>query len=621
MLNIATNITQNEAIDTAATAAPYIRWLYLPVGLLGALLLYLVFVKAHDSVHAVRFTGFTMMVMGALPIGLGSATPLFAAIAGDGDPGRGKAVATFVHVLLGRLVGAGWAFVLVGLLLVLAPGRDGAGVAVRVGRARVWFDRVRARRAGQLAGGAITLLAGVALLTVPSVLFSVVGVIAALVVVFFGLLLLLRGGGVIETAPDIPRVRKRQAIAITVAMVLGVTLTTTATGAAIEAAKPHKHADPNQNGCNGYFELCPQPLNQILFAASHNAMSTVSDNFFTAEHVSNVYEQLNRGARALLIDAYTGYRDSGITRTVLTGPVDRQAVTDELGPDALRELDRLGALTGAAVTPGKKTDVYLCHLYCEVGSVKATKVFSQVNDFLDRNLTDVVVLDVEDYVSPAQLETALKAGGLWDRLYHLDLSKPMPTLFDLVNPPAGQDEQRRRVIVTSERHAGEAPWLIGSYELMQETPYTFNSVAEFNCQPNRGAATNPMLLVNHWLRAPGPPDPVETAQTNNKTVLISRLKECIAERKRLPNFLAVDFFGLGDTVEVCNMYNSAVALLTGVTAAEDRVIVKVRHDPKSTDAELEQLDDLQRLPDITTSQARSLLGPLATRLTRPTLTN
>ena len=51
---------------------------------------------------------------------------------------------------------------------------------------------------------------------------------------------------------------------------------------------------------------------------------------------------------------------------------------------------------------------------------------------------------------------------------------------------------------------------------MQETPYTFNNVDEFNCQPNRGTSSNPLLLVNHWLRAPGPPDPVEAAELLTK---------------------------------------------------------------------------------------------------------
>src|SRR6185312_3741861 len=131
VLNVATNITQSHSIDTAAHAARLIRWLYIPVGLLGAFLLFLTFVKSRDPVHAVRFGGFSLGIGGALLIGLGEATPVFAKFAGDQELGRGKAVAAFVHVLLGRLVGAGFALLLLGVLFALAPGRDGAGPGVR----------------------------------------------------------------------------------------------------------------------------------------------------------------------------------------------------------------------------------------------------------------------------------------------------------------------------------------------------------------------------------------------------------------------------------------------------------------------------------------------------------
>jgi hypothetical protein len=384
--------------------------------------------------------------------------------------------------------------------------------------------------------------------------------------------------------------------------------------------KPNGKANPRQDGCNGFIELCFQPLNQVLWPGSHNAMSSVAYNFFTAEHIGSVTEQLNDGARALLIDAYNGYQDHGIVRTNFSGAINRQEVVDELGGDALRQLDRVGALTGAADTSGKKKDVYLCHLYCEVGAVKATKVFSEINTFLNTHLTDVVILDVEDYITPQDLENALKQGHLWDRLYHLDLSKPMPTLLDLVNPPDGQDQAQRRVIVTSENHAHQAPWLIGSYDLMQETPYTFDSAAQFNCAPNRGASTNPLLLVNHWLRAPGPPDPVEAAATNAEPVLTRRLEQCVQVRRRLPNILAVDFFGIGDTTDVIDTFNAAVATLTGVAGTETSAIEKFRQDPATTDAALEQLDNLPELPAMSVAQAKKMLGPVAMTLERPSTT-
>ena len=97
VLNVATNITESKSIDDAAHAARLIRWLYIPVGLLGAFLMFLVFVKSRDPVHSVRYGGFSLMIGGALLIGLGEATPVFAKFAGDQEAGRGKAVAAFVH--------------------------------------------------------------------------------------------------------------------------------------------------------------------------------------------------------------------------------------------------------------------------------------------------------------------------------------------------------------------------------------------------------------------------------------------------------------------------------------------------------------------------------------------
>ncbi len=617
VLTIATNVTQNQSVDLAAHAARLIRWLYIPVWLLGALLMFLTFAKARDPVHALRFGGSCLALGGALLIGLGAATPLFAALAGDKESGRGKAVAAFVHVLVGRLEGAGWALALLGLLLALAPGRDGSGVAVRFGRARAGLMRWWRLRRARLTVGILVIVVGIGLLTVPAELATLAGFCLALLAVFCGLLLVLRGTGIIETSATTARLRKRTVAVVGAAMVACVALTTTATAAVVDVVKPSSVANPRQDGCNGFIELCFQPLNQILWPASHNAMSSTAYNFFTAEHIGNVSEQLDDGARALLIDAYNGYQDHGIVRTNLAGAINRGEITDELGGDALRQLNRLGALTGAVDTSGKKKDVYLCHLFCEVGAVKAAKVFSEVNSFLNTHLTSVVILDVEDYVTPQDLENALKQGHLWDRLYHVDLSKPMPTLLDLVNPPPGQDQAERRVIVTSENHANQAPWLVGSYNLMQETPYTFDNTAQFNCDPNRGAATNPLLLVNHWLRAPGPPDPAEAASTNATAELTSRLEQCIQQRRRLPNLLAVDFFGLGDTTQVCDTFNAAVAAVTGVSTTEATAIERFRQDPTTSDKALEQLDNFPVLPEITLAQARKMLGPAAATLKHP----
>ena len=106
MLNATTNISQNRLVDAAAKASTWVPWLYIPFGILGLAVLLLVLAKAEEPVRATRFIGFTMALAGALPIGLGIATPLFASLGANADPGRGPAVAAFIKVLFGRLVGA-----------------------------------------------------------------------------------------------------------------------------------------------------------------------------------------------------------------------------------------------------------------------------------------------------------------------------------------------------------------------------------------------------------------------------------------------------------------------------------------------------------------------------------
>jgi hypothetical protein len=619
VLNITANIAQSHAVDLAAQTSTWVPWLYTPVGLLGVAVLLLVLAKAKEPIRATRFMGFTMAIAGALPIGLGIATPVFSALGQNADPGRGPAVAAFVRVLLGRLVGAGWAMAILGLLLAFAPGRDGATIGVRAARTGAWLAWARTRPGWQLAGAVLAVGVAALLITRPSDLAYWAGLLLAALAIHVAFVVVLRLVGAVVPGRPIRPVRKRQITAVAGAMVACIVLTTTATGAVVVITNQPAKADPKSDGCNGWIEVCMQRLDQVVFAGSHNSMSSSAYNFFGAEHTASIPEQLNEGARALLIDTYYGYPDQGIVRTNLAGGANRADIQAQFGSDAVKDLDRVGALTGTADTSGKKNDIYLCHDYCELGAVKASTVFSQINAFLNRNVTDVIILDVEDYVQPTDLEKSLKAGHLWDRVYTPDLTKPLPTMLDLVNPPDGKNQAQRRVIVTSENHAHQAPWLIGSYDLMQETPYTFTAINQFNCQPNRGASKNPMLLVNHWLRPNGPPDPEEASQVNSLQTLTNRMTQCIDARRRLPNILAVDFFLIGDTVKVVDNFNAAVAQVTGTTAFWDQLVQQQRDDPALSDKDRADLDQLKRVPLLTPEQAKGLLGPLVNTLQTPEL--
>ena len=166
----------------------------------------------------------------------------------------------------------------------------------------------------------------------------------------------------------------------------------------------------------------------------------------------------------------------------------------------------------------------------------------------------------------------------------------------------------------SEKHPGVYPWLLGAYDVAQESPYTFTSTSQFNCNPNRGGKDKAFFILNHWLRPNGPPDPVAAAKVNSQKVLTARMQDCIAKRGQLPNTLAVDFTSQGDLQKTVRRYNAAVARQSGVTAIVDETVRQLRESGLETD---NQLNALRRLPKISEKEARKLLGPLADSMTTP----
>ncbi|HEY3723857.1 MAG TPA: hypothetical protein VGN59_10925 [Acidimicrobiia bacterium] len=617
VLDASATISQNSAVDTAFTISRWV-WLWLPIGIVGIALLAIAMARARDRVRAIRTVGIVLAVSGALLAGVGAATPALAAVAANGDAARGEAVAAFIGVLIGRLVGAGLAFILIGLAVALAPGKDGGDLRDRVQRVRGWVERKRTSPRWRFAGGLALFLFAASVLTRPTQTARTLVELLAVLGLYVAVVICLRASGVLATDHSIPRLKKRQVAGVFGSMVVAAILTATVAVAAVAANTSAPSANPEQSGCNGYMELCPQPIDQLVWPASHNAMSSSAYNFLGAEHTITIPEQLNSGARFLMLDAYYGYDDNGIVRTNLAGGVDRKTLEKERGPDAVRALDRIGALTGTADTSGHKQDVYFCHDLCELGAVRASDVFSGVSDFLDRNLTAVVVLDLEDYVQPKDVRAALDDAGLGPRLLTLTPEQlHTKTLLDIVTPKKKQKDAPRRLIVVSEKHGGVEKWLPKTYSLFQETPYTFTSVKDFTCAPNRGGKDKPLLLINHWLRPDGPPDPTAASNVNSRAVLTKRFKACIARRKRLPNAVAVDFTSIGDFNPTINRFNAAVAKVTGVSDSIDRVVAFHRRRADLTQAQLNELKGLRRLPRISGADALNLLGPLAGQLVHP----
>lgn len=347
-------------------------------------------------------------------------------------------------------------------------------------------------------------------------------------------------------AADTARGRSKKATAgvlgLVVALVLGlvgVGVLVTAGGAARKASAA------GELECNGDADLCDLRLDEVTFPGAHNAMSSaLNPGWLFAEQVSTIKGQLDAGIRALLIDTHYGIASSARmpgseTAVVLT---DRAAeltnpANETISPEVAARADALAARAPKAA--GAKRSIYLCHNYCELGSVSFERTMRDVADFMTSHPDDVVMLVIQDATSPADTAAVIERAGLGTRVATLDRNAPLPTLRELI-------EKGRTLVVFAEKGGTGAPeWYQSAYNTwFQETPYAYRKSTEFSCAPNRGPADAPFFMVNHWLTV-DPPNPSTAEKVNSPTVLGERLEQCARERGLVPNVVAVDFAARG----------------------------------------------------------------------------
>ena len=148
----------------------------------------------------------------------------------------------------------------------------------------VWLARPPVTARKHLARGALFVVAGVGLILRPTAALTVLAIAAGAVLAFAGLQELFRlvlraptddlaaelggqggqrargGQGGLERFT-----RRRAAVALIVAGVLGTAIAV--------MSGPHEAASLRATGCNGDARLCERPLDEVVFAGTHNAMS------------------------------------------------------------------------------------------------------------------------------------------------------------------------------------------------------------------------------------------------------------------------------------------------------------------------------------------------------------
>lgn len=252
--------------------------------------------------------------------------------------------------------------------------------------------------------------------------------------------------------------------------------------------------------CNGSPALCDRRYDQVVYATAHNAMSNADDGWFVPNQQHSIARALVDGVRALMLDTHP-YRG----------------------------------------------DAYLCHADCRFGRRPLPDAMCAVRSFLDAHPDEVVTLLFESGLSDEETADALARGGLRKYLGATPVNGVWPTLRELI-------ASGHRLVVFTETGGTRPPWYLPLYSYAWETAYSFRSASELSCAGNRGSPRNSLFVLNHFLDDPvAGPDLAD--QINHAPVLLDRAERCMRETGHLPNFVAVDFYNLGDLFAVVDELN------------------------------------------------------------------
>lgn len=257
--------------------------------------------------------------------------------------------------------------------------------------------------------------------------------------------------------------------------------------------------------CNGYAELCDRPFDEVAFPGTHNSMSNDDDGWKLPNQTYGIERQLEDGIRVFLLDVHT-----------------------------------------------YKRQLYLCHSLCQLGKRELDDALWAFRDFLRTHRGEVITLIFEDHVDGELIANAMVERGLDAWVYDDFEHEEWPTLRELI-------DANTRLIVTAENSGGtaaEPSWFVRAWDVMFDNPWTFEEPEDFNCNANRGDRGHALALLNHWLSKSGGLGDMDRAHIgNSKEVLLKHAQDCEEEWGRIPNFIAVDHYSIGDLFEVVRILN------------------------------------------------------------------
>lgn len=264
-----------------------------------------------------------------------------------------------------------------------------------------------------------------------------------------------------------------------------------------------KNADAQ---CNGYESLCDKSYDEVAYLTTHNAYNAEQDDFAYPNQTYGITQQLNDGVRGLMIDVY-----------------DVEGV-----PTVYHGFDILG------------TALFVDNLL-------------EIKNFLVENPNEIVTVILECYTAADAIEQAITDASLSDFLYAKN--GDWATLREMI------DSNQRLVIFTDVDDASPAQnWYHYVWTHAVETHYSVHDTVEMICDYNRGNAWNSLFIFNHFITEAsfgiGLLEQAEIANAN--PFLLNRLLECQQVHNKFPNFITVDFYEKGNTLQAVNALNGVI---------------------------------------------------------------
>jgi len=253
--------------------------------------------------------------------------------------------------------------------------------------------------------------------------------------------------------------------------------------------------------CNGASDSCNKRYDEVAYLTTHNAFNSGQDGFSFPNHSTNIETQLNAGVRGLMIDVY-----------------------DDNGTSV----------------------VY--HGFSFLGSELLSTYLNNIKFFLDNNPNEIVTIILECYTTANAIENDMNQAGLGNYLHTQNAFLPWPTLQTMI------DTNKRLVVLSDKNDASSSQgWYHYVWDFAVE-----NSYGSINCDYNRGNPSNNLFIFNHFVTSgTGTGSSSDALVVNSNPYFIDHVTQCQQSKNKFPNFITVDFYELGDSMDVVNQLNAS----------------------------------------------------------------